>query len=56
MATGCLRSIEKINICIKLAKISFLVTAENMGLCLCMKHDFNFEEGGQKTVLQLGQH
>ena len=28
--------IEKINICIKLTKIGFLVTDENMGLCLYM--------------------
>ena len=34
MVTGCLRKIEKINICIKLAKMCFLVTSENMGLCL----------------------
>ena len=26
--------IEKINICMKLAEIAFLVTNENMGLCL----------------------
>ena len=32
--TGCLRKIEKINICMKLAKKAFLVTDENMGLCL----------------------
>ena len=32
--TGCLRKIEKINICMKLVKIAFLVTDENMGLCL----------------------
>ena len=34
--TGCLRKIEKINICIKLTKMKFLVTDENMGLCLYM--------------------
>ena len=34
MATGCLRRIEKINICIKLTKMKLLVTDENMGLCL----------------------
>ena len=34
MVKGCLRKIEKINICIKLVKIPFLVTNENMGLCL----------------------
>ena len=28
------KKIEKINICMKLAKIAFLVTDENMGLCL----------------------
>ena len=34
MVTGCLRKIEKINICMKLSKNRFLVTNENMGLCL----------------------
>ena len=38
MATGCLRKIEKINICMKLAKIAFLVTNENMGLCLYIQN------------------
>ena len=33
MVTGCLKRIEKINICIKLTKL-LLVTNENMGLCL----------------------
>ena len=37
IVTGCLRKIEKINICMKLSKIGFLVTNENMGLCLYMK-------------------
>ena len=34
--TGCLRRIEKVNICMKLAKNDFLVIDENIGLCLYM--------------------
>ena len=43
MATGCLRKMEKINICIKLTKMEFLVTDENMGLCLDISHLMKFK-------------
>ena len=46
MVTGCLRRIEKINICINLTKIRCLVTDENMGLCLYIIISFTFAQVG----------